>query len=64
MSLTIQQIMKALGIKEANEENNIKMFQAKRLDVSFLSLEKLNHMTLLNNFIELRISHNALNCTK
>ena len=57
---TLQQIMKALNIKSATEENNEKMFEAKRLNLSFMGLTKLNHLSLLNRLRELRLEHNAL----
>ena len=40
---TLQQIMRALNIESATEENNEKMFEAKRLNLSFMGLTKLNH---------------------
>ena len=59
---TLQQIMKALNLKSSTEENNEKMFEAKRLNLSFMGLTKLNHLSLLNRLRELRLEHNALRC--
>lgn len=58
--LTLKQIMTALNIKSATEENNEKMFEARRLNLSFMRLNKLNHLSLLNRLRELRLEHNAL----
>ena len=61
MMITLQQILKALNLDpSASEESmNKKLFMAKRLDVSFHSISKLNHMSLMNRLTELRLEHNA-----
>ena len=49
MMITLQQILKALNLDpSASEESmNKKLFMAKRLDISFHSISKLNHMSLM-----------------
>jgi len=61
MMITLQQILKALNLDPSASEDsmNKKLFMAKRLDISFHSISKLNHMRLMNRLTELRLEHNA-----